>query len=100
MSYSSISSNSLKSGALYNLMERHVLTLDQQILNGYPRPRSDSDDRAFINPKNISQLRALFGVSLRSNERSCDRCGTIYQVDSRSVACKQLSRHQIILLTN
>lgn len=73
-------------------MERHILTVDQQIVNGYPRPHSDSS-RATINPQNISQLRSVPGARFMSDERICDRCGTIYKVNSKGQAIQQLSRH-------
>ena len=92
MSCSKINRNSLEDGPLYNSMKRYVLTQNQQIENGYAQQSlsENGDDRASINPKNISHLRSLpAGVNLNSNERNCDRCGTIYLVDSKGLACKQ-----------
>jgi ElonginA binding-protein 1 len=87
----------LKGPAFYKLMQRHIISLRQQETNSYPRPHPIHKTRAIINSVEIDQLRSISAVQLKSDERICDRCSTIYKVDSRGYAINQLSLTQFTL---
>ena len=87
---SKIDTSLLKGAALYKLMERHILTMEQQDFNGYPRPDPNEKGRAVVNP--INKFRTKPNVHLLPDQRSCDRCSTIYKVNSKGLAVKELSR--------
>lgn len=76
---------SLLSGAsLFKLLSRHILTMEQQEFNGYPRPDPKEKGRALVNT--VNKFRAKPNVHLTADQRLCDRCGTVYRVDSRGIA--------------
>jgi len=81
----------LKGPAFYKLMERHVISLKHQEMNGYPRPHPTNKTRAVISSIEIDKLRSKPTVSLASDERICDRCLAVYKVNSRGLAVEQLS---------
>lgn len=85
-----IDSNLLKGTALYKLMERYVLTIEQQDFNGYPRPDPNERGRALVNQ--INKFRSKPNVNLAPDQRICDRCSTIYKVNSKGLAVKELSQ--------
>ncbi|XP_046633987.1 putative exonuclease GOR [Daphnia pulicaria] len=76
----------LKGPVFYKLMGRHIISLKQQETNGYPRPHPIHKTRAVINSVEIDQLRSKPAIQLKSDERICDRCSTIFKVDSRGCA--------------
>jgi RNA exonuclease 1 len=76
----------LKGPAFYKLMEKHVISLKQQESNGYPRPNPYNKTRAIINSIEIEKLRSTPTVHLASDERICDRCFTVYKVNSNGLA--------------
>jgi RNA exonuclease 1 len=86
---SKIDSSLLRGATLYKLMERHLLTLEQQDFNGYPRPDPNERGRAIVNP--INKFRTKPSVHLAPDERICDRCSTVYKVNSKGLPVKQLS---------
>lgn len=90
---SKFDSSLLKGTALYKLLERHILTLDQQDFNGYPRPDPNEKGRAVVNP--INKFRTKPSVNVAIDERVCDRCNTVYKVNSKGLAVKQLSLNYI-----
>lgn len=90
-----IDSNLLRGSTLYKLMERYLLTLEQQDFNGYPRPDPSEKGRAIVNP--INKFRTKPSVNLAPDQRVCDRCNTIYKVNSKGLAVKELS--QLIFIT-
>ena len=76
---------SLLSGApLFKLLNRYILTMEQQEFNGYPRPDPKEKGRATVNTTN--KFRAKPNVHLTADQRLCDRCATVYRVDSRGIA--------------
>nr|CAG4650757.1 EOG090X01LQ [Simocephalus serrulatus] len=82
-----IDTNLLKGAALYKLMERHILTLEQQDFNGYPRPDPNERGRALVNQ--INKFRSKPNVNLAPDQRICDRCSTIYKVNNKGLAVKE-----------
>lgn len=82
-----IDSNLLRGSTLYKLMERYLLTLEQQDFNGYPRPDPSEKGRAIVNP--INKFRTKPSVNLAPDQRVCDRCNTIYKVNSKGLAVKE-----------
>ena len=62
-----IDSSLLRGATLYKLMERHLLTLEQQDFNGYPRPDPNERGRAIVNP--INKFRTKPSVHLAPDER-------------------------------
>lgn len=91
-----IDTNLLKGAALYKLMERHILTLEQQDFNGYPRPDPNERGRALVNQ--INKFRSKPNVNLAPDQRICDRCSTIYKVNNKGLAVKELSRNEHLIL--
>lgn len=84
-----VDSNLLKGAALYKLLERHVLTMEQQDINGYPRPDPTERGKAVINTANRFRQKPVAGVKLGPDERSCDRCGKIYKVNYKGLALRE-----------
>nr|CAG4646056.1 EOG090X01LQ [Macrothrix elegans] len=82
-----IDTSLLKGAALYKLLERHVLTLELQDFNGYPRPDLNEKGRAVVNPAN--KFRQKPNVHLAADQRVCDRCGTVYQVNYKGLAVRE-----------
>lgn len=80
----------LKGAALYKLLERHILTLELQDSNGYPRPDPTEKGKAIV--KSVYKFRAkpnTAALNLSPDQRLCDRCGTVYKVNSRGMAVKE-----------
>lgn len=76
----------LKGPAFYKLMASHVISLQQQETSGYPRPNPYNKTRAIINSIEIEKLRSTPTVHLGYDERICDRCLTVYKVNSNGLA--------------
>lgn len=83
MSWTNIDKNLLKGPAFYKVMQRHVISITKQELNGFPRPHPYCKSRAIINAANLNKLRSKPAVSLALYECICDRCNTRYNVNSR-----------------
>nr|CAG4641478.1 EOG090X01LQ [Eurycercus lamellatus] len=82
--------NLLKGAALYKLLERHVLTLEQQDFNGYPRPDPIEKGKAIVNSVNKFRPKtSTASLNLGADQRICDRCSKIYRVNSKGLAIKQ-----------
>lgn len=80
----SILDPSLLSGlSLFKLLQRHILTMEQQDFNGYPRLDPKEKGRAIVNA--VNKFRQKPNVHLSADQRLCDRCGTVYRVDSRGI---------------
>nr|CAG4649957.1 EOG090X01LQ [Sida crystallina] len=85
-SLKSIDSSLLSGASLYKLLERYILTMEQQEFNGYPRPDPSEKGRALISSAN--KFRAKPNVNLNPDQRLCDRCGTVYRVNAKGLAIK------------
>ena len=87
-----IDASLLKGPSFYKLMERHVISLKQQETNGYPRPDPYNKTRAVINSTEINKLRSTPDVRLAFDERICDRCFTVYKINSDVECCYHWGR--------
>ena len=85
-SLKSVDSSFLSGTSLYKLLERYVMTMEQQELNGYPRPDPNEKGRAMIS--NANRFRTKPNLNLSADQRLCDRCGTVYRVDARGLTIK------------
>ena len=85
-----LDSNLFKGAAFYKLLLRHVLTLEQQDFNGYPRPDPKEKGRALINTVNKFRQKPVGSFNLSADERICDRCSTVYKINSKGLPIKQL----------
>ena len=79
-----IDSSSLSGPSLYKLLQRYILTAEQQDFNGYPRSDPAEKGRAIIN--SVNSFRTKPNVNLTADQRLCDRCGTVYRVDKKGMA--------------
>ena len=82
-------SNMLKGAAFYKLLLRHVLTMEQQEFNGYPRPDPKEKGRAIINTVNKVRQKPVGSLNLSADQRLCDRCSTVYRINSRGLPVKE-----------
>ncbi len=102
-----VDANLLKGAAFYKLLERYILTMDQQDFNGYPRPDPFEKGKAVVNSTNkFKNAKSSAGsLNLGPNQRICDRCGREYKVNSKGLAIKEYTykmpiKNKIIPKTN
>lgn len=84
-----VDSNLLKGAALYKLLERYVLTMEQQDIHGYPRPDPNEKGKVIINTTNRYRQKPVAGTNLGPDERTCDRCSKIYRVNHKGLAVRE-----------
>jgi hypothetical protein len=84
-----LDSNLFKGAAFYKLLLRHVLTMEQQEFNGYPRPDPKEKGRAVINTVNKFRQKPIGSLNLLADQRLCDRCSTVYRINSRGMPVKE-----------
>nr|CAG4643032.1 EOG090X01LQ [Ilyocryptus agilis] len=84
-----IDSSLLKGVALYKLLERHVLTVEQQEYFGYPRPDPTEKGKAVVNTANKFRAKPGASLNMGPDQRLCDRCGTMYKINSKGMAVKE-----------
>ena len=82
--------NRVRGAELYKRLQRYILTEEQLVFNGYPRPDPYKQGRAIVNSTN-NPRRKNKALNLLSDQRVCDRCTTIYRVDSKGLSIKQLN---------
>jgi hypothetical protein len=64
-------------------MKRFILTSQQQNVNGFPH--HGELNKVIINAKRVVELQSMPSVKLALDERTCNRCNTIYKVDGRGM---------------
>ena len=81
-----VDSSLLTGAALYKLLQRYILSMEQQEMNCYPRPDPTEKGRAVINTTN--KFRNKPNMNLSADQRLCDRCGVVYRVNCKGLAVK------------
>lgn len=87
---SAIDTSLLKGAALYKLLQRYILTMEEQDFHGFPRPDPAVKGKALVNSANkFRQNKSTASLNLASDERLCDRCSVVYKVNSKGMAVKE-----------
>nr|CAG4640649.1 EOG090X01LQ [Eulimnadia texana] len=79
-----IDASRLDGATLYKLLERYLLTSEQLESNGYPLPDPTEKGKALINMQNSFRPKSNAATpKLATNQRQCDRCKAVYQIDMK-----------------
>lgn len=84
---------------IYQLMERFVMSCDKMKTFGYPIPEEESDEGKVTIPSGFYPSTVNY---FNSNQRTCSRCKTVFQVkdDGTPVVRKKCHYHRGFLRTN